>query len=210
MGPIRSVRAGIERLRSRLGTRAAAGLELVLVVAFALAIAVGVQAAVVKPFKIPSSSMEPTLKIGQHVLVDRLAFDFGSPHRGEVVVFHPPSSLDCAVTVSPGEPCPQGVSTPAGEYFVKRIIGLPGDRISIREGHPVINGRELSHEPYTAPCGQAPECNMPTTITVAPGHYFMMGDNRGDSDDSRFWGPIPASWIIGPVFFTYWPPDRIG
>ncbi len=210
MRPISRARAATERLRSRLPPRAAALIELVLVVVVALALAEGVQAAIVKPFRIPSSSMEPTLKVGQRVIVNRLAFDFGSPHRGEVVVFHPPSSLSCAVAQAGNQPCPRGVPTEASEYFVKRVIGLPGDRISIREGHPVINGRELSDEPYIAPCGTAPECNMPGTITVPAGHYFMMGDNRGDSDDSRFWGPIPAGWMIGPVVFTYWPLNRIG
>jgi signal peptidase I len=181
--------------------------ELVVILAIALAIAEGVQASVVKPFKIPTGSMEPTLKIGQRVLVNRLVFDFGSPHRGEIVVFHPPTRLSCAVPV---EPCPQGDGHPSSTYFVKRVIGLPGDRLSIREGHPVINGHELTDEPYIAPCGSAQECNMPHTITIPPGHYFMMGDNRGDSDDSRFWGPIPESWMVGEVFFTYWPLDRIG
>ena len=108
------------------------------------------------------------------------------------------------------EPCPRSLSSHASDYFVKRVMGLPGDRLSIRDGHPVINGRELTDEPYITPCGGAEECNMPQTITIPPGHYFMMGDNRGDSDDSRFWGPIPASWIVGQVFFTYWPPDRVG
>jgi signal peptidase I len=200
----------VKSMRNRLHPQVAALIELVAIVAIALGLAEGVQAAVVKPFKIPSGSMEPTLEIGQRVLVNRLAFDFHSPHRGEVVVFHPPSSLNCAVDVQPGEPCPRGDSQPSSTYFVKRVIGLPGDRISIRDGHPVINGRELTHEPYITPCGEAAECNMPVTITVPPGHYFMMGDNRGNSDDSRFWGPIPESWMIGDVFFTYWPPDRLG
>ncbi len=204
------VRARGGHARGRLHPRLAGAIELTLIVVLALGIAEGVQAAVVKPFKIPSGSMEPTLEIGQRVLVNRLAFDFDAPHRGEVVVFHPPTNLTCAVAVGPGEPCPRGSGLPSSTYFVKRLIGMPGDRISIREGHPVINGRELTDEPYIAPCGRAAECNMPVTITVPPGHYFMMGDNRGNSDDSRFWGPIPESWMVGEVFFTYWPPDRIG
>ena len=198
------------RLRSRLPAPLAGLLELGLIVALALGLAEGVQAAVVKPFRIPSGSMEPTLEVGQRVLVNRLVYDFQSPHRGEIVVFHPPDSLTCAVAVGATEPCPRGSGHPASDYFVKRIIGLPGDRISIREGHPVINGHELTNEPYITPCGDAEECNMPDTITIPPGHYFLMGDNRGDSDDSRFWGPIPESWIVGAVFFTYWPPDRVG
>jgi signal peptidase I len=194
--------------RSITPTRAI--LELVVTVLVALGIAEGVQATVVKPFKIPSGSMEPTLAVGQRVLVNRLVYHLHKPHRGEIVVFHPPDSLSCAVPIDLGEPCPQGATHPSSQYFVKRLIGLPGERISIREGHPVINGHELTNEPYIKPCGGVPECNMPETITIPPGHYFMMGDNRGDSDDSRFWGPIPESWMVGSAFFTYWPPDRIG
>ncbi len=217
LAPHRPIRAALARAgavhrhaRGRLHPGVAAAIELVVVVALALGIAEGVQAAVVKPFRIPSGSMEPTLKIGQRVLVNRLVYDFHPPRRGEVVVFHPPTSLTCAVAVGPSEPCPRGDGHPSSTYFVKRVIGLPGDRISIRGGHPVIDGHELTDEPYITPCVEAQECNMPQTITIPPGHYFMMGDNRGNSDDSRFWGPIPASWIVGEVFFTYWPPDRIG
>jgi signal peptidase I len=207
---VRSERARMQRLRAALPAPVAWLVELAVIVVVALALAEGVQATVVKPFKIPSGSMEPTLRIGQRVLVDRLSYDFGTPHRGDVVVFHPPTELTCAAAIAPGEPCPRGDGRAASSYFVKRVIGLPGDRISIRDGHPVIDGRELSDEPYITPCGAAAECNMPRTITIAPGHYFVMGDNRGDSDDSRFWGPIPESWIVGEVFFTYWPPDRFG
>jgi signal peptidase I len=184
--------------------------EVLVTIALALVLAEGVQAAVVKPFVIPSPSMEPTLVPSQRVLVNRLAYDFGSPQRGDIVVFHPPSLQTCADTVPTTEACPRSSPTPASIYYVKRVIGLPGERLSIRDGHPVINGRQLTNEPYIAPCGGAPECNMPRTILIPKGEYFMMGDNRGDSDDSRFWGPVPASWIVGQVFATYWPPDRIG
>jgi signal peptidase I len=185
--------------------------EILATIALALALAEGVQAAVVKPFVIPSPSMEPTLTINQRVLVNRLAFDFGSPQRGDIVVFHPPQGELCAANPIPvGEPCPRSATKPASVYYVKRVIGLPGQTISIKNGHPIIDGHLLSHEPYITPCGDAPECNMPDTITIPRGEYFMMGDNRGDSDDSRIWGPVPGSWIIGQVFATYWPPDRIG
>jgi signal peptidase I len=184
--------------------------EILATIALALLLAEGAQAAVVKPFVILTQSMEPTLIPGQRVLVNRLAYLFGSPQRGNIVVFHPPISETCAMPVPSDEACPRSLAKPASDYYVKRVIGLPGDRISIRDGHPMINGHLLAHEPYITPCGDGMGCNMPKTIVIPRGEYFMMGDNRGDSDDSRFWGPIPASWIIGEVFATYWPPDRIG
>ena len=180
-------------------------------IAIALALAESVQAAVVKPFVIPSQSMEPTLMPGQRVLVNRLAYDFGGkPARGDIVVFHPPSSLVCRVNVPATEACPVAGHARSSQYFVKRVIGLPGDHLWIQNGHPVINGKELKHEPYITPCADSTSCDMPHVITVPRGDYYMLGDNRGDSDDSRYWGPVPASWIIGEVFATYWPPDRIG
>ena len=98
---------------------------------------------------------------------------------------------------------------PSSVTFVKRVVGLPGDRIYIRNGHVYRNGvREP--DSFTEPCDGASECNFRTPITVPAGDYYMMGDNRPDSVDSRFWGPIPKAWIIGKAFFTYWPPDRIG
>ena len=115
-----------------------------------------------------------------------------------------------AVTVPDTEPCPRSNSQASSQYFVKRVIGLPGDRVSISDGHPVINGKPLWSEPYILPCVESQSCYYPHAMTVPRGEYFMLGDNRGDSDDSRFWGPIPGSWIIGEVFATYWPPDRIG
>jgi signal peptidase I len=208
--PIEPPQPRLTRRQRFRAWRFAPVVEVVVTIALALVLAEGVQAAVVKPFVIPSPSMEPTLVPSQRVLVNRLAYAFGSPARGDIVVFHPPNLQTCPVTVPSNEPCPHSSTAPASIYYVKRVIGLPGERISIRNGHPVINGHELTHEPYIAACGSAPECNMSHTIVIPKGDYFMMGDNRGDSDDSRFWGPIPASWIVGEVFATYWPPDRIG
>jgi signal peptidase I len=73
----------------------------------------------------------------------------------------------------------------------------------------VVNGVP-AEEDFIRPCGEQTDCNLPTEITIPPDHYFMMGDNRGESDDSRFWGPIPREWIIGKAFATYWPPKKIG
>jgi signal peptidase I len=198
---------------------AGSALELVAIVAGALGLALLIQAFVVKPYRIPSASMEPTLKIGQRILVDRIATNFTSPHIGEIVVFHPPKDYQqgCADT-SAGEnqngqdsarACDKAWPQASSQTFVKRVVGLPGDRISIVGGHVIRDGvREK--DPYIAQCAGSGSCTFPATITVPRGDYFMMGDNRGESDDSRFWGPIPNSWIIGQAFFTYWPPDRIG
>jgi signal peptidase I len=89
------------------------------------------------------------------------------------------------------------------------VVGLPGDTIYIRNGHVIRNG-VAERDPYIAQCDGGEGCNFLSPIKIPPGDYFMMGDNRGESDDSRFWGPVPKKWIIGVAFFTYWPPDRIG
>jgi signal peptidase I len=191
--------------------------ELVLIVAIALGLALAIQTFVVKPYEIPSASMEPTLHIGQRILVDRLGDDFAGPKLGQVWVFHPPASETCAdenegLTNARGDDrgaCDVVGRHESGETYVKRVVGLPGDRLSIRNGHVYRDGvRE--RDSYTIPCGGGDECWFPKTFTVPQGDYYMMGDNRPDSLDSRFWGPVPRSWMIGKAFFTYWPPDRVG
>jgi len=190
---------------------------LVVIVALALGLALAIQAWIVKPYQIPSESMEPTLDVGQRVLVNRFLYHFKDPQIGDIVVFHPPAGADngteCGVpggTPNNGEPCPKPTEGESSQNFIKRIVAGPGDKLSIKGGHPVVNGVEKTDEPYINPCGAAEQCNMPKTITIPPDMYFMMGDNRGASDDSRFWGPVPKEWIIGEAFATYWPPDRIG
>jgi signal peptidase I len=188
--------------------------ELVITIAIAVGLALLIQAFVVKPYRIPSPSMEPTLDIGQRVLANRL---IDHPSVGDVVVFHPPHGADplSPVCGNPNQgdgrqqPCDQGTAAESSQTFIKRVVAGPGDRLSIVDGHAIRNGvREK--DSYIIPCGQDSSCNFPGTITIPPGHYFMMGDNRGASDDSRFWGPVPDNWIIGVAFFTYWPPDRVG
>jgi signal peptidase I len=189
-------------------------IELVGIVAVALALALGIQAFIIKPYRIPSGSMEPTLAIGQRVLVDRVSNHFTSYHRGDIVVFKPPKGADSVVQCGvpnkpPDEPCPKPTPQKSQTNFIKRIVGLPGDKLKVIHGRAYINGRELK-EPYIRPSADCPICNEPRAITIPPGHFFMMGDNRGESDDSRDWGPVPKQWIIGKAFFTYWPPSRIG
>ena len=186
------------------------------IVAIAVLLALGIQAFLVKPYKIPSGSMRPTLIEGQRVLVNRIGMRINGPHVGEIVVFHPPKyarEQKCGPThyeVSyGGAPCDQTDPEESSENFIKRVVAGPGDVISVRGGHVYRNGKREA-DSYIAPCEGARECDFPTPIKIPAGHWFMMGDNRGESDDSRFWGPVPTAWIVGGAFLTYWPPDRIG
>jgi signal peptidase I len=186
--------------------------ELVLIVAAALAFALLIQAFLVKPYRIPSESMEPTLDVGERVLVSRVNYHLGSPDRADIVVFHPPAGANgnrCGATPRPGQPCPLPTPQRSGLNFIKRIVAVPGDTLRIEGGHAIVNGK-IQKESFTRPCGGGTGCDFPTELKIPPGHYFMMGDNRGESDDSRFWGPVPKKWLIGQAFFTYWPPRRIG
>ena len=103
--------------------------------------------------------------------------------------------------------CPAPGSVAADTTFIKRVVAGPGDRLKIIDGTPIVNGRPVDGGWETNPCRS---CDYPTAVTVPEGDYFVMGDNRPDSDDSRFWGPVPRDWIIGRAVFTYWPPDRVG
>ena len=207
-----------ERRTSRRASAGSSILELVLIVAVALGLALAIQAFIVKPYRIPSESMVPTLEVGQRVLVNRLGMHFGDPKVGDIVVFHPPQGAEasppnqCGEQAPPGAACDKPTTKEASVNFIKRVVGIPGDRISIRNGRVIRNGRLTKESFINSTCADntGAGCTFPKTITIPPGHYFMMGDNRGESDDSRFWGPVPKSWIIGNAFATYWPPDRIG
>jgi signal peptidase I len=208
-------------------------IEFVVIVAVALGLAILIQAFVVKPFRIPSGSMEPTLDVGQRVLVNRLSHRLGSdPKVGDVVVFHPPRGAqpdksglevggegagECAVrdNIQIGEPCPKTVGGEwSDENYIKRVVGVPGDTIAVRAGRVIRNGQPTREPFISSTCdgqgsGNNP-CTLPKAIKVPAGQYYMMGDNRGESNDSRFWGPVPRSSIVGNAFATYWPPKKIG
>ena len=191
--------------------------ELIVIVALAIGLALGIQAFVVKPYQIPSESMVPTLEVHQRVLVNRLTYRLGAdPGIGDVVVFHPPQGANanrCGVDIQTAprrEPCPEPTPEMAEENFIKRVVALPGDTLSIRRGIPIVNGEPVRGDWEIRKCGGVDVCNLPGEITIPEDHYFMMGDNRGLSDDSRYWGPVPRDWIVGSAFATYWPPDRIG
>ncbi len=187
--------------------------ELVVIVGFAVGLALVIQAFVVKPYQIPTGSMIPTLEVGQRVLVQRVSYHFSDPEIGDIVVFHPPQGADeaakCGVVKPQNEACPEPIDTPDDTNFIKRVVATPGDTLSIKSGHAIVNGHPIEDD-FIKPCGNNPGCTLPKTITIPPDHYFMMGDNRGSSDDSRFWGPVPKDWIIGRAFATYWPVDRLG
>jgi signal peptidase I len=202
------------RSRERGSSASGSLLELVMIVVVALGLALGIQAFLVKPYRIPSESMVPTLEVGQRVLVNRIGARFSDPQVGDIVVFHPPAGAEQSNECGGGPPPPsQACATPTDDRadvnFIKRVVAGPGDRLAIRGGHVILNGKRQS-EPFIEPCGGGEACDLPREIKVPADHYFMMGDNRGSSDDSRFWGPVPRDWIIGEAFATYWPPKRIG
>jgi signal peptidase I len=185
----------------------------VIIVALALGLALGIQAFIVKPYQIPSESMEPTLDLGQRVLVNRFLYHFTDPAIGDLVVFHPPLGAErgnvCGARRPAGAACPKPTPEEAEVNFIKRIVAGPNDTLRIENGVPIVNGVRAD-EDFSRPCRPGGECNLPTEITIPPDHYFMMGDNRGESDDSRFWGPVPRDQLIGKAFATYWPPKKVG
>jgi signal peptidase I len=171
----------------------------------AIAIVLAIKAWVVNPYRIPSSSMEPTLhcarpgsgceaRFSDRVLANRFIYHFRKPHRGDIIVFKTPPQAE--------QRCG------AGGTFVKRLIGLPGETWSEKNGFVYINGKKLI-EPYVKPDRRDTATSYPSR-KIPKGMYFMMGDNRTQSCDSREWGPVPRKNLIGEVFAVYWPPNRIG
>ena len=174
-------------------------LDWILTIGGAILIVLALKAWVVNPYRIPSSSMEPTLhcarpatgceaRFSDRVLANRFIYHFRDPKRGEIIVFD--------------TPVPACGSPKAGDTFVKRLIGLPGDTVTERNGYVSVNGKPL-HESYVDPRLRDTESG---TWHVGHGRYFFMGDDRMHSCDSRVWGAVPRSSLVGPVLLTYWPP----
>jgi signal peptidase I len=153
---------------------------------------------VVQSFYIPSGSMLPTLQVGDRIIVDKLSYRFHDPHRGDIVVFSRPPLEDQAYA-----------------DLVKRIVGLPGETISSQNGAVYIDGKLLAEHwlPSGAPSDTGalaggdshPQFDLPGPVKIPPGEYYVLGDNRKDSEDSRFFGPIPRSLIVGRAVAVVWP-----
>jgi signal peptidase I len=202
----------VARSKSKHQSTRGSLIELVTIVAVALGLALGIQAFLVKPFRIPSESMVPTLEVGQRVLVDRVSYRFSDPDRGDIVVFKPPLGSEqnaCGAQHSSDSACPRPTQERSDTNFIKRVVATPGDRLKVIDGAVYINGKR-QEEGYARLDPECEICNLPQEITIPEDQYFMMGDNRGESADSREWGPVPKKWIIGKAFMTYWPPGRIG
>jgi signal peptidase I len=153
--------------------------------------------------RITSSSMQPTLTVGQIVRLDTSAYSSSLPQIGDIVAIKAPvgatgDSPVCGVTRPGGQVCPQATPQVSNQIFVKRVVAGPGDTIAVLDGHSVRNGARQA-EPFAAACGSSQECNFPAPAQVPAGQWFLLGDDRGASDDSRNWGPVPTAWIIGKV-----------
>jgi len=162
-------------------------LELVESVLVAVVLALIIRFFLFEPFYIPSGSMEPTLQVEDKIIVNKLVYRFKDPERGDIVVFQHPM-LD-----------------PKLDY-IKRVIGLPGETLEIKDSTVYINGEPLK-EDYLPEDLRFMDFGP---VTIPENSYFMMGDNRNNSQDSRVWGTLPREYIIGKAFLIFWPMGRIG
>ncbi len=197
------MRNPIDRLTAGLPRGWRITIDWLVTIVGAILIVLAIKQWVVNPYRIPSSSMEPTLhcarpasgceaSFSDRVLACRFCYRLWSPKRGDIIVFRTPpqAERECG----------------SGGVFVKRLIGLPGETWSERNGFVYINGKRLN-EPYVKDDRRDSESLGP--VKIPPDHYFMMGDNRNGSCDSRRWGTVAKSALIGKVIATYWPPSRI-
>lgn len=167
-------------------------LDAIETIVIALSIFLVVYLFAMQPHQVNGQSMVPTFQSGEYVLTDKVSYRFGTPQRGDVVVFHAPEAANC----------PKGT----GCDFIKRVLAVPGDTIEVRDNHIYVNGVALAEE-YIPPDFEtlpgAYTRNGP--VTLGPDEYFCVGDNRPYSSDSRAWGPVTRDLIVGKAFFRYWP-----
>lgn len=153
-----------------------------------------------KTFEMPSEAMRPTFEVGDQFNAN---LDDTIPEIGEVIVFHPPVGSErsnaCGVPRRPAEACPEPTMELSDTNFAKRVVAVGGDRLHIEDGVAIRNGEPVDGDWETLPCRTGGACNLPTEIVIPEDHYFVIGDNVGASDDSRYWGPVPQSAIVGVV-----------
>ncbi|TVP62092.1 MAG: signal peptidase I [Nodularia sp. (in: Bacteria)] len=166
--------------------------ENLILIAIALCLAILIRTFIAEPRYIPSDSMLPTLHTGDRLVVEKVSYRFHPPVTGEIIVFQPPAEL-------------QRRGYPADQAFIKRVIGVPGKILNVTNGKVYLDGEALE-EDYIA---EPPNQPFPA-VQVPEEEFFVMGDNRNDSNDSRYWGFLPRQNIIGRAAFRFWPPDRIG
>jgi signal peptidase I len=166
--------------------------ENIRILAIALVIAVLLRLFVAEPRFIPSNSMEPTLQVGDRLLVEKVSYRWQPPHDGDIVVFTPPPQL-------------QEYGYTDRQAFIKRVVATPGETVTVKDHQVLVDGAPLQ-EDYVL---ESPEYAMPP-ITVPPGGLFVMGDNRNDSNDSHVWGVLPQENIVGRARFRFWPFSRVG
>ncbi len=172
-------------------------LDIIETVVIALSIFLILYLFIMQPHQVNGQSMEPNFHHAEYVMTDKLSYRFGQPQRGDVIVFEAP----------PAANCPEGT----GCDFIKRVIGLPGDTVEVKDGHFYVNNIYLEENYIDASVDTKPGLYTSRgPIVVPPGNYFVSGDNRNHSSDSRVWGPVPFDKIVGKVFFRYWPINRIG
>lgn len=179
------------------------GLEMIETIVVAFLLAVVIRATIAEARFIPSGSMIPTLEIGDRLIVEKISYYFSPPKRGDVIVFYPPN---------PGHEPQNGkdrffrwLGFTRDAAYIKRLIGLPGETVSVQNGLVLINGQPLD-EPYI----QTPPFDEMQPTLIPENNYFMMGDNRNNSRDSRVWGTLPKENIIGKSRFRFWPFSRVG
>ncbi|NJR65332.1 MAG: signal peptidase I [Leptolyngbyaceae cyanobacterium CRU_2_3] len=167
-------------------------------IGLSLILALGIRQFVAEARYIPSESMVPTLEVNDRLMVEKISYLMHPPERGDIVVFWPPDTV--------AQVC-QGQASPSKQKdaFIKRVVGVPGDKVEVRDGQVLLNDQVLS-EDYIA---ESPKDPWGPQI-VPPDSYLMMGDNRNNSCDSRRWGFVPRNEIIGRAAFRFWPIDRIG
>jgi signal peptidase I len=208
--PSRVQRHHGRRLQGRRARRRFLG-ELPFLLLAALILTVLVKGFLVQAFYIPSRSMEPTLDVGDRVVVNRLAYRIGEPAHGDVVVFLRPVGSGEAPSGGPlswvRRAVAQGLggTPPGSEDLIKRVVGLPGDTVEGRDGQLWRNGRRVP-EPYLAGSFTADF----DPVRIKPGHYWVMGDNREDSADSRVFGQVSRSALVGRAMVTVWPVTHVG